>query len=195
MTSSFYLVGFLFLVLLAVGGAYEIAWRVRVLRAKPIGTLGGTGDPFQEPPGYRVQQAIPGVTSFVEERFTVSVAASASLNFKATIRIPAGVRLTVLQSLSPSRSNQILSRYFDFEKMPQQPWSRTTAEEVAATLSLLSTYYGSGTLEARGGRLVYSWSRVQDSQQVVSCMLAELAMSEMSKLVTLLEAENCLAQT
>jgi hypothetical protein len=185
-TTSFYFVGSTFVGLVLWLGWREVVWRWRVIRAKPLGALDYLTDPAQQPPGYHVHQVISVTGSAVYDRFIVSVSAPVALDFQARIRVPPGVQLAALQALSDATSNQVLSRYFTFGKALGQPWSRAVAEQVAVKLSRLGPCYGVAMLEARRGRLVYTWSRVQDCAQQDSRTLAETAELELSGLVTVL---------
>lgn len=175
---------------LAYAGWRQVAWQLRVVRARPLGTLGRFTNPFQAQPGYRVIQVVSTGGSFIEDQFTVSVAAAASLRLKVKTSIPVGVRKEALQRLTTSVSEHVLAGYFTFDKAPKQPWPRSLAEEVAVALSCLGPAYGLGTLEARDGRLVYSWSRVQTTPQLNSQELSKLAIGQLDSLVTALDAHK-----
>jgi hypothetical protein len=187
-TTSFYLVGGAFVGLVLWLGWREVIWRWRVVRAKPLGARDYLTDPAQQPPGYHVHQVISVTGSAVYDRFTVSVSAPMALYFQARVRTPPGVRLASLQALSDAKSHQVLGSYFKFKKPRGQRWPRDVAEKVAVKLSRLGTCYEAATLEARCGRLVYSWSRIQDCTQLDSQTLAQLAEIELAGVVTLLES-------
>lgn len=186
-TASSYLVVSTFVGLILWRGWRQVAWQWRVIRAKPLGGLDHLADCTQQPPGYHVHQVISVTGSAVYDQFIVSVSAPAALHFQARICVPPGVRMATLRALSDTPSSQTLSHYFKFEPARTLPWPRAVAEEAAVKLSRLGACQGAATLEARGGRLVYSWSRVQDCAQRDSQALAEMAEIELSAIAALLQ--------
>lgn len=159
-------------------------------RRKDLGTLTRRESAFSQPPGYLVHvHSSVGTPRLVEEDFLVSVAAPQGMDFEVRVRLPVGVRLGALAGYSPRLSQSVTNRYFSFRRHPRGlPWARATREQVAAELSGLGPLYGSATLEAKNGRLVYAWTRLEDVGQPSAESTAAAAAGHLSRIAEVLSA-------